>query len=236
MKKGGKERQIRSSSSFIFPITFVHSVMQSTRFPLWLDRVFFNCTVSRNEVWLSFPRDVATANKRNHSVPIVPIVQFDTTQTQSHATNIKKTLAKLLHEVIAFQLLTPGSEKFAYTLWFYTDYQRFVLSLRASSLIWASEANRERTRERAAKPRGTTFFGVENPKEEISNFLFKNSSRHLGSLRATSPPLRFSRLLSRASGACTFHVHDVPQMESVLAGLFVLCCSVQASSPWWYTT
>ena len=66
-------------------------------------------------------------------------------------------------------------------------------SLRANSPIWASEASRARTRERAAKPRGA-------------------SERR--SLSLPRPPQ--SRLLSRASRACTFH--DIPQMESLLAG------------------
>ena len=64
-----------------------------------------------------------------------------------------------------------------------------VSSLRASSPIWASEASRARTCERAAKPRGA---GLSLPRP------------------------RQSRLLSRASRACTFH--DIPQMESLLVG------------------
>ena len=57
------------------------------------------------------------------------------------------------------------------------------VSLREGSPIWAAEASRARTRERAAKPRG-----------------------------AGSPVSRF-RVSSRA-----FTFHDIPQMESLLAG------------------
>ena len=63
-------------------------------------------------------------------------------------------------------------------------------SLRASSPVWASEASRTRTHERAAKPRGAE--------------------------RPYSTPTLPSRLLSRASRASTFH--DTRQTESLLAG------------------
>ena len=104
-------------------------------------------------------------------------------QSLQHIFNLFNFIHSFTHTIYNFTITSTRVKK-----------SLIEASLRASSPIWASEASRERTRKRAAKPRGT---------EERRNLL-----------SLPCPPL--SRLLSRASRASTFH--DIPQMESLLEG------------------